>query len=81
MASGATFDANGVQNLTISVVLEDGAFFVNTGAAIGNTTYQTINVSLEGDATVTAGKKLAIGVRPCSFLGTKGKSILTTFRV
>lgn len=60
VASGATFDANGVQNLTISVVLEDGAFFVNTGSAIGNTTYQTINVSLEGDATVTAGKNFGL---------------------
>ncbi|MBE6395830.1 MAG: metallophosphoesterase [Lentisphaerae bacterium] len=28
-----------------------------------------------------AGKKLAIGVRPCSSLGTKGKLIATTFRV
>ncbi len=28
-----------------------------------------------------AGKKLTIGVRPCSSLGTKGKSISTTFRV
>ena len=27
-----------------------------------------------------AGKKLAIGARPCSSLGTKGKSISTTFR-
>ncbi len=28
-----------------------------------------------------ARKKLTIGVRPCSSLGTKGKSISTTFRV
>ena len=84
VASGATFDANGVGNLTISVVLEDGAFFVNTGAAIGNTTYQTINLSLEGNATVTAGRNfglmapgyastsIALGSNTLSFNGTAG---------
>ncbi len=84
VASGATFDANGVQNLTISVVLEDGAFFVNTGSDIGNTTFQTINLSLEGNATVTAGRNfglmapgyastsIALGSNTLSFNGTAG---------
>ncbi|MCR5838757.1 MAG: hypothetical protein K6G94_03900 [Kiritimatiellae bacterium] len=82
VASGATFDANGVGNLTTSVVLEDGAFFVNTGAAIGNTTFQTINLSLEGNATVAAGRNfglmapgydstsIALGSNTLSFNGT-----------
>ena len=84
VASGATFDANGVRNLTTSVVLEDGAFFINTGANIGNTTYQTINLSLEGNATVTAGSNfglmapgyastsIALGSNTLSFNGTAG---------
>ncbi len=90
VASGATFDANGVRNLTISVVLEDGAFFVNTGSAIGNTTYQTINVSLEGDATVTAGKNfglmapdwnqtgIALGSNTLTLNGTAGFWLVNT---
>lgn len=84
VASGATFDANGVGNLTTSVVLEDGAFFVNTRADIGNTTYQTINLRLEGNANVTAGKNfglmapdyastgIALGSNTLSFNGTAG---------
>ncbi len=32
-------------------------------------------------AELLAGKKLTVAVRPCSSLGTKGKSISTTFRV
>lgn len=84
VVSGATFDANGVGNLTTSVVLEDGAFFVNTGAAIDNKTYQTINLSLEGNATVAAGKNfglmapgyastgIALGSNTLSFNGTSG---------
>lgn len=90
VASGATFDANGVQNLTISVVLEDGAFFVNTGSAIGNTTYQTINLSLEGDATVTAGRNfglmapswnqtgIALGSNTLTLNGTAGFWLVNT---
>lgn len=90
VASGATFDANGVRNLTTSVVLEDGAFFVNTGADIGNTTYQTINVSLEGDATVTAGKNfglmapdwnqtgIALGSNTLTLNGTAGFWLVNT---
>ena len=90
VASAATFDANGVGNLTTSVVLEDGAFFVNTGSAIGNTTYQTINVSLEGDATVTAGKNfglmapgwnqtgIALGSNTLTLNGTAGFWLVNT---
>lgn len=52
---GATFDINGVGSLTTSVVLEEGAFFVNRGGGIGNTTAQTGQLTLDGDAAVTAG--------------------------
>ena len=55
VASGATFDINGVGSLTTSVVLEEGAFFVNRGGGIGNTTAQTGQLTLDGDAAVTAG--------------------------
>ena len=52
--SGATLDMNKVLALPVSVVLEDGANFVNKGGNMSAATTQTIKISLEGDATVTA---------------------------
>ena len=50
---GATFDLNGVGDVTVNVILEEGAFFVNTGSDIGTNTAQTVSITLEGNATVS----------------------------
>ena len=50
---GATFDLNGVGDVTVNVILEEGAFFVNTGSDIGTNTTQTVSITLEGNATVS----------------------------
>ncbi|MBO7686973.1 MAG: hypothetical protein J6V72_11350, partial [Kiritimatiellae bacterium] len=50
---GATFDLNGVGDVTVNVILEEGAFFVNTGSDIGVNTAQTVSITLEGNATVS----------------------------
>ena len=50
---GATFDLNGVGDVTVNVILEEGAFFVNTGSDIGANTAQTVSITLEGNATVS----------------------------
>lgn len=52
---GATYDVNGVGEVTVKVILEKGAFFTNTGSAI-TSGRQTVSLTLEGDATVTATK-------------------------
>ena len=52
MKGGATFDLNGVGDVTVNVILEEGAFFVNTGSDIGANTAQTVSITLEGNATV-----------------------------
>jgi hypothetical protein len=49
---GATFDLNGVSGITVNVILEEGATFVNTGNAISYNADQTVKIILEGDATV-----------------------------
>ena len=51
VAGGATFDVNGIP-LTLSVILEEGANFVNTGSNLGYNEEQTIQLTLEGDAYV-----------------------------
>ena len=51
---GATFDMNGVINTTVKVILEEGAFFVNTGGNIGYNNQQAVSITLEGNATATA---------------------------
>ena len=51
VAGGATFDLNGVAQ-TLSVILEEGANFVNTGSDLGYKNAQTVQLSLEGDAYV-----------------------------
>ena len=50
---GATFDLNGVGDVTVNVILEEGAFFVNTGSDIGTDTAQTVSITLEGNATLS----------------------------
>ena len=54
VASGATFDLNGYGNNALSVILEEGAHFVNSGAFISNNSKQAKSITLEGDATATA---------------------------
>ena len=51
---GATFDMNGVRDTTVKVILEEGAFFVNTGVNIGYNNQQAVSITLEGNATATA---------------------------
>ena len=51
---GAIFDMNGVIDLSVSVVLEEGAFFVNGGAYMEGGYSQAVNLTLEGDATARA---------------------------
>ena len=51
VADGATFDVNGTP-LTLSVILEEGARFVNTGTGLGYKNAQTVQLTLEGDAYV-----------------------------
>ena len=53
VATGATFDLCGKNDLTVSVRLADGANFANTGAAIENSKMQTVQIILDGDATAT----------------------------
>ena len=57
------------------------AFFEGCNLGVGhepNNGGTTVEIPL---SEIPAGKKLTIGVRPCSSLGTKGKTIGTTFRV
>ena len=51
---GATFDMNGVGDVNVNVILEEGAFFTNTGGNLGYSRDQAVSLTLEGDATVTA---------------------------
>lgn len=57
---GATFDLNGVSGVTVNVVLEEGATFVNTGNAISYNADQTVSITLEGNATVKAEKDMGL---------------------
>ena len=50
---GATFDLNGVRDVTVNVILEEGAEFANSGADIADYAKQTVKVTLEGNATAT----------------------------
>ena len=51
--SGATFDVNGYK-VYANVILEGGARFMNSRANLNYNTDQTVSITLEGDATVTA---------------------------
>ena len=51
VVSGATYDLNGVADVTANVTLEGGATIANTGAAIGSDKKQTVKITLEGNAT------------------------------
>ena len=51
VADGAAFDVNGTP-LTLNVILEKGARFVNTGTGLGYRNAQTVQLTLEGDAYV-----------------------------
>ena len=51
VTGGATFDVNDTP-LTLSVILEEGANFINTGSDLGYKNAQTIQLTLEGDAYV-----------------------------
>ena len=51
VVSGAKFDMNGVQDVTANIVLENGARFANTGAAIDHNKAQAVSLTLEGNAT------------------------------
>ena len=51
VATGATFDLDGIKDLTVSVRLAESATFANYGAAIENTKMQTVQIILDGNAT------------------------------
>ena len=51
VTDGATFDLNGVRDVTVNVILEEGAKFANSGAAIDNNKMQTVQIILDGNAT------------------------------
>ena len=84
VASGATFDMNGVPRFCPAVTMEEGAYFVNTGTAIDTNTKQTISLTLKGNAAVTAGgnfgllaadygkTSLALGSNTLTINGTSG---------
>ena len=57
---GATFDLNGVGDVNAKVILEDGAFFTNTGSALGYNKDQIVSLTLEGDATVNVTAELGL---------------------
>ena len=57
------------------------AFFEGANAGVGHEPNRGITEVEIPVSELPAGKKLTIGARPCSSLGTKGKSISTTFRV
>ena len=57
------------------------AFFEGANAGVGHEPNRGITEVEIPVSELPAGKKLTIGVRPLSSLGTKGKSISTTFRV
>ena len=51
VATGATFDLNGIKELTVSVRLAESATFANYGAAIDSYKMQTVQIILDGNAT------------------------------
>ena len=57
------------------------AFFEGANAGVGHEPNRGITEVEIPVSELPAGKKLTIGVRPCSSLGTKGKTIRTTFKV
>ena len=82
--SGATFDMNGWGDTVVSVILEEGANFVNSRRNIGSDIRQAKSISLEGDATATVSKNfgligggrtettLALGSNTLTINGTSG---------
>lgn len=52
--SGATFDMNGYGENVVSVILEEGANFVNSSSEIGANIKQAKSITLGGNATATA---------------------------
>ena len=57
---GASFDLNGVNDLTTSVRLADGAYLVNSGKDIADDKMQTVQIILTGNATATATKQFGL---------------------
>ena len=57
------------------------AFFEGCNLGVGHEPNRGITEVEIPVSEIPAGKKLTIGVRPCSSLGTKGKTIGTTFKV
>ena len=57
------------------------AFFVGANAGVGHEPNHGVTEVEIPVSELPPGKKLTIDVSPCSSLGTKGKSISTTFRV
>jgi len=58
--AGATYDLNGVNDISASVRLEEGAHIANTGANIDAGKLQTVQIVLDGDATATATSQFGI---------------------
>ena len=56
-------------------------FFSGVNSGVGHEPNRGITEVEIPAAELPGGKKLTVAVRPCSSLGTKGKSISTTFRV
>ena len=84
---GATFDLNGVSGITVNVILEEGATFVNTGNAISYNADQTVKIILDGDATVKTENEMGLIAPDCNMSELNlGSHILTlkggnTFRL
>ena len=57
---GASFDLNGVNDLTTSVRLADGAYLVNSSKDIADDKMQTVQIILTGNATATATKQFGL---------------------
>ena len=57
---GASFDLNGVNDLTTSVRLADGAYLVNSCKDIADDKMQTVQIILTGNATATATKQFGL---------------------
>ena len=61
MKSGAVFDMMGIKGLNFSVVLEEGARFVNSSNTSGvSSNSQAVCLTLEGDASVTPWRDFGI---------------------
>lgn len=58
---GATYDVNGVGDVTVNVILEEGATIANTGtSSVASSTKQMASLTLEGNATANVHRSFGL---------------------